>query len=409
MYRNLASLPTYDNNATFVDFVKTVFAGGAISDASVVAIRVYSPDLPNAKPISDISGTMFFYRVISDAIYAKFITSSRSTTNKQAINYETYIARDDNAALWCGWKRIIDDSSAQTISGVKTFTASPIVPTTPSGASAAVNKTYADLKVALAGAQTITGVKTFATGATPLITDAPTTDLMAVNKEYADNLIPYDKVIRTQTEFEELIASETWLGAVSVALVGQFTLSTANNSGIKVPDTVKQIHGFNSAKITVTNFVYNSSTAKGGLWYDTLSAMFDYSIRDLEVDCTGDSGSLSYGFLNCRNLTNCIGTGTGTGRNGYGFYGCSNLTNCKGTGTGSNGHGFRYCTNLTNCTGKGISTGEGAGYGFSNIDYASNCRDGGSTTDKWGDNNYNIDVETCRYSPVEANNTILNT
>jgi hypothetical protein len=165
----------------------------------------------------------------------------------------------DNALMWLGslirsgntvtsvtWKQIIDDSTAQTISGVKTFTASPIVPTTPSGPSAAVAKSYVD------------GLST-----------------------------PYSKVIRTQAEFNELIASPTWLGATSVALVGLFTLSTANNSGIKIPATVKQIHGFNGAKITITNFKYNSDTAKGGLWYDTLPTTLDYSIRDLEVDCTG--------------------------------------------------------------------------------------------------------------------------
>ena len=52
------------------------------------------------------------------------------------------------------------------------------------------------------------------------------------------------------------MSTRTWLGAESVALVGAFTLSTANNSGIKIPATVKQIHGFNGAKITITNFVY---------------------------------------------------------------------------------------------------------------------------------------------------------
>lgn len=40
----------------------------------------------------------------------------------------------------------------------------------------------------LANVEIVTGIKTFATGATPLITDAPTTSLMAVNKAYADGL-----------------------------------------------------------------------------------------------------------------------------------------------------------------------------------------------------------------------------
>jgi molybdopterin/thiamine biosynthesis adenylyltransferase len=192
-----------------------------------------------------------------------------------------------------------------------------------------------------------------------------------VNAENLNKLIhPYDIVIRTQAEFETLIASPTWLGAQSVALVGQFTYSEANNSGIKIPSTVKQIHGFNSAKITVTNFVYNSSTAKGGLWYDTLPTTLDYSIRDLVVDCTGTGNG--YVFSNCTNLTNCTGTGTGTGAAGYGFRNCTNLTNCTGTGTGKYGCGFAACTNLTNCTGTGTGTGSDS-YGFRQCTNLTNC------------------------------------
>src|SRR5690606_38106021 len=90
----------------------------------------------------------------------------------------------------------------------------------------------------------------------------------------------FDLIIRTQAQFNTMIASPNWLGAVSVALIGQFTLSTPNNSGVKIPATVKQIQGFNGAKITITNFRYNATTAKGGLWYDTAPTTNDYSIRD---------------------------------------------------------------------------------------------------------------------------------
>lgn len=40
----------------------------------------------------------------------------------------------------------------------------------------------------LANSETITGIKTFGTGATPLITDAPITALMAANKAYVDSV-----------------------------------------------------------------------------------------------------------------------------------------------------------------------------------------------------------------------------
>ena len=230
-------------------------------------------------------------------------------------------------------------------------------------------------------------------------------------KSYVDSAIAdtessvvYDLVIRTQEDFIDMITdgvgltgdtatdnaniqSSTWKGAKSVALIGQFTLSTTDNCGIKIPSTVKQIHGFNSAKITVTNFKFNVDTAKGGLWYDTLPTTPDYSIRDLEVDCTGTAG---YGFRYCTNLTNCTGTGTGTAEAGFGFRDCTNLTNCTGTGTGS-------------------GTATGSGFGFYSITYASNCRDGGSSTAMWGGANFNIDLDTCCKTPVEADNTTLNT
>jgi uncharacterized protein YfiM (DUF2279 family) len=362
--------------------------------------------------------------------YSTFVSSS--------INKIWYCDYSPNDTLVRGWKQIIDDSSAQTISGVKTFAtnATPLITDAPTTGTMAVNKTYADLKVAKAGAETITGIKTFDTGATPLITDQPTTDLMAVNKSYVDSrLAPYDKVIRNQDDFEDMIEDSDWLGAKSVALVGQFTISKA--SGIEIPATVKQIHGFNSAKITVTNFAYDIDTAKGGLWYDTAPTTQDYSIRDLEVGCAGTgtgtsafynciglynctgkgtgtgAGSGGYGFWYCTNLTNCVGTGAGTGTNssGYGFRSCTNLTNCIGTGTGTTGgYGFQNCDNLYNCTGKG--TGTSSGYGFFYIDYAVNCKDGGYTTDMWGGTNRNIDIDTCRRTPVQvtaAELTALNT
>ena len=205
----------------------------------------------------------------------------------------------------------------------------------------------------------------------------------------------YDVTIKAQAEFEDLIASSTWFNAKSVALVGQFTLNTPNNSGVKIPATVKQIHGYNGAKITITNFEYNATTAKGGLWYDAKPEGIDYSIRNLKVDCTGSSGA-GYGFYNCTNLTNCTGTGSssGAGRVGYGFYNCTNLTNCTGTGSGSNAYGFYNCTNLTNCAGTG--SGSNA-YGFCDCSYANGCKSGTtpSTTAIWGGTNTKIDENSC--------------
>ena len=387
-----------------------------------------------------------------------------------------------------GWKLVINDSDNQTISGVKTFSASPIVPISPSGVSAAVSKSYVDGALAnptilgngdffrndngievyssavescinhfglgftgttgsynattrtlksdtfetagkyaflyqyidnparLNGKTVTLSAKAASTtgffrlqfwkrsdGTTTSIGETATNKtlsksvtvtmaseefaagdtLRVIFQTYGETVLDYikleigglapsytpeqalistvyDKVIHTQAEFNELINSANWLGAKSVALVGQFTLSTENNGGIQIPATVKQIHGFNSAKITITNFKYNSTTGKGGLWYNKAPTTEDYSIRDLEVSCTAPSG-FGYGFYACRNLSNCIGTGTGT-----------------------------------------------YGYGFYSIEYAVNCKHGGSSTNMWGGENKNIDLDTCRKTLVIADKTELN-
>ena len=201
---------------------------------------------------------------------------------------------------------------------------------------------------------------------------------------------PYDQVIRTQAEFDTMIESPTWLDAQSVALVGEFTATAS----IVIPATVKQIHGFNGAKITVT--------ASGGTVYGLSYAVRPdldkgYEIRNLEVVCTGEGASYSYGFSNCSNLTNCTGTGTAGFGYGYGFSNCTNLTNCTGTGTGGSdgsGYGFSNCTNLTNCTGTGTGI---YGYGFSNCSYCNGCKSGitPSTTSIWGGTNTKIDADSC--------------
>ena len=198
----------------------------------------------------------------------------------------------------------------------------------------------------------------------------------------------FDKIIKTQAQFETLIASSTWLDAVSVCFVGDggtLKFTRSDGTGIEIPQTVKQIQGVNNAIIEVTNFVENGTTNKGGLWYATLPTTSDYSIDDLTVNCTGTG--TGYGFYNCTQLTNCIGTGTGTGDGyyGYGFYNCTQLTTCTGTGTSTGvyyGYGFYNCTQLTNCIGAGTGTGDS--YGFHSCTQLTNCT--GTGTD--GTNGY---------------------
>ena len=89
-------------------------------------------------------------------------------------------------------------TEAETIAGVKTFSDSPIVPTPTTDTQASTKKyvddtdgarkTYVDnldaLAVHLAGTETITGIKTFS--ASPIV-PAPTTDTQASTKKYVDD------------------------------------------------------------------------------------------------------------------------------------------------------------------------------------------------------------------------------
>ena len=61
---------------------------------------------------------------------------------------EPWVSDDNNVATNRAMDdRFVDHISAETISGVKTFTTSPVVPTTPSGGTAATNKTYVDTEI----------------------------------------------------------------------------------------------------------------------------------------------------------------------------------------------------------------------------------------------------------------------
>lgn len=105
---------------------------------------------------------------------------------------------------------------AESITGVKTFTAIPVITNAPAADTDAVNKAYVDQTlesaleeggaiddaindaingavgdtsnyVTLDGTQSITGVKTFS--AVPIITNAPAADNEAANKAYVDSLL----------------------------------------------------------------------------------------------------------------------------------------------------------------------------------------------------------------------------
>ena len=168
----------------------------------------------------------------------------------------------------------------------------------------------------------------------------------------------YDKVIRTQAEFDTLIASPTWLDAKSVCFIGDGgTLEFTSSGSITIPVNVKNIKGLNSAKIG----------GNGSFGYAELPTSNDYSISDLSVIIFSEDWGT--GFLNCTNLVNCYANVYGSS-SGIGFYNCTNLVNCEGTGEGDpTGEGFTYCKNLVNCNGQNSYF-----IGFNSCSYLSNCK-----------------------------------
>lgn len=199
----------------------------------------------------------------------------------------------------------------------------------------------------------------------------------------------FDKVIKTQEEFEELIASPTWLDAVSVAFVGDggslkfIFLDTGQtfNAGIKIPRTVLQIEGFNNAKIEVPNFSYNENTRLAAMWYEYRESDIEYSIKNISLFCVSDVKGR--GFYNFSNMTNCYSF-CRCETEAMAFYKCTNLFNCTAYGNGSStggansiGYGFLDCDNLINCNGRGYGDdddyGEGYGYGFHSCKHILNC------------------------------------
>lgn len=81
----------------------------------------------------------------------------------------------------------VTTNTTQTISAQKTFTGNIYFNKTPTGATQAVNKSYADTKVSLSGNQTITGTKTFSS--VPMCNTQPTATNQLANKAYVDTKV----------------------------------------------------------------------------------------------------------------------------------------------------------------------------------------------------------------------------
>ncbi len=140
----------------------------------------------------------------------------------------------------------------------------------------------------------------------------------------------YSLTISTQEQFEELLASDTWLGATSIAFVGDGGLTSfvrEDGAAVVVPTNVKVVDFFNEAHIHVKNFLFAVS-GTGCFCYATLPPENEgYSMSNVRV--TGESGA-SNSITTLRNVRNVNGATIktiSTSTSG-GSYGAQNIINC---------------------------------------------------------------------------------
>lgn len=190
-----------------------------------------------------------------------------------------------------------------------------------------------------------------------------------------DGLSPYDIAVRTQAEFDALIASPTWLDAVSVAFIGDGgSLKYSAQGAIIIPPNVKEICGLKSAVISVRSISNANSYIAFG--YGSTVTDKSRSIRDLILETSGSGDTRGFGY--CCNLSNCSVKMEGGYGDNYGFYNCNNTVNCRADLNITQGHsgnaGFCGCNYISNSEAHTYSPG-GSGascYGFYNCNYLSN-------------------------------------
>jgi hypothetical protein len=200
-------------------------------------------------------------------------------------------------------------------------------------------------------------------------------------------LSQFDKVIKTQEQFNDLIRYPNWDNAENVALIGEFVINYIGTPlemqyGLLVPPQVKSIVGFRNAKITV-NYVYspNIYDEVGGLYRKAEFRDNPLVVQDLEVvshtitDENDYAGGVCFAYLD--NLINCkavVSRGTNLAESPcVGFLGCNTLYNCSidrlSGFTDYSVWGYGGCKNIINC--KLICSD--MAIGFSNCDNITSC------------------------------------
>lgn len=158
--------------------VPTPTAGGHAANKDYVDQKI--DELVNPSADITVAGKWHF---TSDLTSTKFPSEEIDVVNKQYSDSIRFLLENQIYSK-------VDINGDITISGVKTFSNSPIVPDVPTNSSGAINTVALTKELAkyvpLAGDTTILGIKTFASS--PHI-PAPTLSMQAVNKTYVDTAL----------------------------------------------------------------------------------------------------------------------------------------------------------------------------------------------------------------------------
>lgn len=150
----------------------TLAASIGSTDTSIVLTSFAEP----------VSGTLYtMANINTDIVYA---TIGPGTSTSEFISFSGITQNGDGTATLTGVVRGLARKSP--------FTTSSTYKQPHSGQSTFILSNPPQVYnkfVSLVNAETISGIKTFATGATPLVTDAPTTNLMVANKLYVDTSV----------------------------------------------------------------------------------------------------------------------------------------------------------------------------------------------------------------------------
>ena len=218
------------------------------------------------------------------------------------------------------------------------------------------------------------------------------------------NVNCFDQIITTQEQFNTLKASSNWLGAKSVAFVGDGgNLEFTFTGSITIPSTVKQIEGFNKAILHCTQTGAAFCIAYSDLQQDTI-------LKNIKLIINNISSYLINAIRNVSNIYNCnieiesepYKVKYNNGFNFRGFTGCKNIINSSviTNVTWSDSlvpqisqgsmlcPAFYSCENLINCDAT-INANLKFPYGdckvFDGCKYLSNCRALISVTSNAGD------------------------